>query len=64
LSVVAMSYYLLGMLWYIAKGAQGFGAALDPFIVVTVAFPFVVAAVWFGVRRVRRSITKAERDEP
>ncbi|HEX9568091.1 MAG TPA: DUF3422 domain-containing protein [Rhodospirillales bacterium] len=63
LSVVAMSYYLLGMISYIAKGAQGFGAALDPFIVVTVAFPFVVAAVWFGVRRVRRSITKTERDE-
>jgi uncharacterized membrane-anchored protein len=63
LSVVAVSYYLLSMISYLAKGAQGFGAALDPFIVVTVAFPFVVAAVWAGVRRVRRSITKAEGGE-
>jgi len=63
LSVVAMSYYLLGMISYLAKGAQGFGATLDPFVVVTVAFPCVVAAVWYGVRRVRRSITKAQPDE-
>lgn len=63
LSVVAVSYYLLGMISYLAKGANGLGIAIDPFIVVTAAFPFVVGAVWIGVRRVRRSITRAERDE-
>ncbi len=63
LSVVAISYYLLGIISYLAKGAKAWGAAVDPFVVVTVAFPIVVGAVWIGVRRVRRSITKAERGE-
>jgi len=63
LSVVAVSYYLLSMISYLAKGAKGFGLAIDPFIVVTIALPIVVAAVWIGVRRVRRSITKAARKE-
>lgn len=63
LSVVAVSYYLLGIISYLAKGAKGWGVAVDPFIVVTVAFPFVVAAVWTGVRRVRRSITKGKAGE-
>ena len=62
LSVVAVSYYLLGMISYLAKGAKGIGLAVDPFIVVSVAFPFVVAAVWLGVRHVRKTITKAEGD--
>jgi uncharacterized membrane-anchored protein len=63
LSVVAVSYYLLGMISYLANGAMRLGAAVDPSIIVTVAFPFVVGAVWVGVRHVRRKITKAGPEE-
>ena len=63
LSVVAISYYLLSMISYLAKGAKGWGATVDPFIVVTLAFPFVVAGVWAGVRRIRRSITMKKDSE-
>ncbi|MFQ5764307.1 MAG: DUF3422 family protein, partial [Rhodospirillales bacterium] len=57
LSVVAVSYYLLSLVSYLAKGAKALGSTVDPFIVVAITFPFVVAAVWASVRRVRRSIT-------
>lgn len=63
LSVVAISYYLLSLISYLAKGAKGFGAALDPFVVVTIAFPFVIIGVWAGVRRIRRSVTAKKGDE-
>ncbi|MBC8337627.1 MAG: DUF3422 domain-containing protein [Alphaproteobacteria bacterium] len=58
LSVVAISYYLLSLVSYLAKGAKGLGATLDPFVAVVFAFPVVFAGVWFSVRRVRKSIAK------
>jgi uncharacterized membrane-anchored protein len=62
LSVVAISYYLLSLVSYLAKGAKALGATLDPFVAVVIAFPVVFAGVWFSVRRVRRSITRKEDD--
>ncbi|MDA0305076.1 MAG: DUF3422 domain-containing protein [Proteobacteria bacterium] len=63
LSVVAISYYLLSLISYLAKGARGFGVVVDPFVVVTIAFPFVAFGVWAGVRRVRRSVTARKEEE-
>jgi len=60
LSVVAISYYLLGLVSYLAKGAKGMGVSLDADIVVSFAFPIVIGGVWFGVRRIRRAITARE----
>jgi uncharacterized membrane-anchored protein len=62
LSVVAISYYILGVVSYLANGAKGIGLAVDPYVVVSIAFPIVVAGVWIAVRRVRRTITRAEGD--
>jgi len=61
LSVVAISYYILSLVSYLAKGAKGMGVGLDPFIVVTMAFPVVIFGVWASVRRVRKSITRKEK---
>jgi len=63
LSVVAISYYLLSLVSYLAKGVKGMGVMIDPYIVVTVAFPVVIFGVWASVRRVRRSITDHENTE-
>jgi len=61
LSVVAISYYLLSLVSYLAKGAKAAGlSAIDPFIVTAIAFLPVVGIVWYGVRRVRRAITRRE----
>ena len=60
LSVVAISYYLLGLVSYLAKGAKGIGSSLDADAVVSIALPLVLGGVWFGVRRIRRSISARE----
>lgn len=59
LSVVAISYYLLGLVKFIAKGAAAAGFPVNADIAVSLALPLVVAAVWLGMRRLRKSIAGA-----
>ncbi|WP_448189084.1 DUF3422 family protein [Azospirillum sp. sgz301742] len=54
LSVVAISYYLIGIVGYAAKSLKGFGLKLDPDIVVGLMIPVVLFIVWKGVRRIRK----------
>ena len=54
LSVAAVSYYVVGLVGYLAKGAGAFGHAVAPEVVTGLAVPVAVLAVWWGVRRVRR----------
>ena len=54
LSVAAISYYLAGLVSYLAKAAQGAGLAIDSGLTVGIAVPFIVVGVWFAVRRIRR----------
>jgi len=54
LSIVAVSYYILGLFGYLAKGAKAAGLRIDPDIVVGIALPIVVAATALGLGRVRR----------
>ena len=54
LSVVAISYYLIGIMGYAAKSLKGFGLKVDPDIVVGVMIPVVLVLVWKGVRRIRK----------
>jgi uncharacterized membrane-anchored protein len=56
LSVVAISYYLLGLVGYIAKGGKAAGVHVDPDLAGLVALPVAVAAVILGLRRLRRAI--------
>ena len=62
LSVVAVSYYLLSLVSYLAKGAVSASlTTIDPFIVVGIAFLPVVGVVALGVRHVRRRIEQETR---
>jgi len=54
LSVVAVSYYVLGLLRYAFDGLKEAGSAIHPGIAEAIALPFVLLAVYLGVRRVRR----------
>jgi uncharacterized membrane-anchored protein len=58
LSVVAISYYAIGLLGYLFKGFHPFGAALAPETALALAVPVVLGAVWLGIRRIRHSIEK------
>jgi len=55
LSVVAISYYLIGIF---AKLIEGFGdyAKTDTKLVSLLSIPVIVFLVWYGVRRLRKKI--------
>jgi uncharacterized membrane-anchored protein len=56
LSVAAVSYYVLGLLGYLFKGAKDAAyLPFEPTVATAVALPFVVLAVALVVRRIRRS---------
>lgn len=56
LSVVAISYYLIGLVSYLAKGVKGLGVPINPDAAVAIAVPVVLAIVWKGVRRIREAM--------
>lgn len=56
LSVAAISYYVLGLLGYLAKGAQKLGSPFAPEATIAVAVPVVVLVVWWSLRSVHHSI--------
>lgn len=60
LSVAAVSYYVVGLIGYVAKGIELPGFQLRPEIVTAVSVPVVVLAIWLFVRRIRRT----HRDDP
>ena len=53
LSVAAISYYLVGLVSYAAKAAKSAGLSVNAELVAGIAIVPVVAAVAFGVRRLR-----------
>ncbi|TIM79762.1 MAG: DUF3422 family protein, partial [Mesorhizobium sp.] len=48
------SYYVVGLIGYLAKGASIFGHAVAPEVVTAASVPLAILLVWWGVRRVRR----------
>ncbi|MGE0282468.1 MAG: DUF3422 family protein, partial [Rhizobiaceae bacterium] len=55
LSVAAVSYYVVGLIGYLAKGTHLFGLELKPEYVTAISVPIVILGVWWAVRRIRRS---------
>lgn len=58
LSVAAITYYVVGLVGYAAQAAHTLGAPVDKEIAIAVAIPVVAGAVWWGLRRFRRSLQK------
>jgi uncharacterized membrane-anchored protein len=59
LSVVAMTYYLMGLLGYLYEGLAWTGIPLDKKIGFAIAVPVVMLAVWKVIHGVRRRIEQA-----
>jgi len=57
LSVIAISYYLLGLLKYEFAAVEKMGLPLNPTIATGLALPFVVLLVWLGVHRLRHRLS-------
>jgi uncharacterized membrane-anchored protein len=60
LSVAAITYYVLGLVSYLAKGAHRFLPGLDVELVPALTLPVALALVWWGVRRVRRRVVRRD----
>ena len=57
LSVTAITYYIVGLVGYAAKGLHAGGAPVDPEVAMGASIPFVLLLVWLGVRKVRRIVS-------
>ena len=58
LSVAAISYYIVGLVSYLAKGAQYWGWPLSAEITAAIAIPVVVGGVWWSLRRMHQRVFK------
>jgi uncharacterized membrane-anchored protein len=54
LSVAAISYYVVGLFGYLAKGAHNVGLDVSPETLTGLSVPIVVAGMWLVVRSIRR----------
>lgn len=54
LSVAAVSYYVVGLIGYVAKGGKELGVPFDTSIATAAAVPIVLLVIWALVRRIRR----------
>lgn len=60
LSVVAISYYLIGLLGYGVKGAKALGLPVNPDLVTGIAIPVVAFAIWTALRKARKVLMKTD----
>ncbi|SFM29679.1 DUF3422 family protein [Nitrosomonas communis] len=58
LSVVVLSYYLLGIVGYGLKATKAAGYAINVELITGIAIPVVLTIVYFGVKRLRRRVKK------
>jgi uncharacterized membrane-anchored protein len=56
LSVIAISYYAVGLLGYALKGLKAMGWHLQPDAAIAWTLPIVVGGVWFGGNFMRRRL--------
>ncbi len=61
LSVAAISYYIVGLVTYLAKALSDLGLPLDPALVTGLSVPVVILGIWWLVRRVQRRHAEEDR---
>ncbi|MCG8492432.1 MAG: DUF3422 domain-containing protein [Sneathiellales bacterium] len=58
LSVAAISYYLVSLIGYAAVSIKNLGVPLNSDLVKGVAIPLTLLAVWYGLRRFKRALSR------
>lgn len=61
LSVAAVTYYVVGLVTYLAKGLEHLGVPVNADVATVVSIPVVALVVAYSVRRVRRLVERRER---
>jgi uncharacterized membrane-anchored protein len=58
LSIAAITYYVVGLVGYLAKGAKALGLDVDYEIVTGLSIPVVIALTAFGIQHVRKAVVR------
>jgi uncharacterized membrane-anchored protein len=62
LSVAAITYYVVGLIAYLAKGIVYAGLPVSPEVLIAASVPIVAVLVALAVRRIRRHIAPGHAD--
>jgi uncharacterized membrane-anchored protein len=61
LSLAAITYYIVGLIGYVAKGLDSARVLrVDPDLITGIAIPIVAGIGWLGLQRVRRRLERGE----
>lgn len=63
LSVVAISYYLIGLTLYAAKAVKAAGFPVNPDLAAGLMVPVIAFGVWAGIRKLRKTLNSGEEQE-
>ncbi len=58
LSIAAITYYVVGLIGYVAKGIKALGMNVDYEIVQAVSIPVVIILMAFGIHHVREAVVR------
>jgi uncharacterized membrane-anchored protein len=58
LSIAAVSYYIVGLIGFLAKGAKALGLHADPEVIQGISVPLVLFGTAFVVRKIRKMVTR------
>jgi uncharacterized membrane-anchored protein len=61
LSIAAITYYVVGLIGYIAKGIKAFGWNVNYELAMALSIPVVAGLAAFGIRHVRQIVTRTDR---
>jgi uncharacterized membrane-anchored protein len=56
LSVAAVTYYIVGLIGYGARGLRAAGVGLNPDFAMGASIPVVIFVVWLGIRRIHHMV--------
>lgn len=60
LSVAAVTYYVVGLVGILARGAGAAGVSVNQYLVSAISIPVVAAVAFLGVRQLRKKIAREE----
>lgn len=64
LSIAAVTYYVVGLIGYAAKGLGAFGVSAKPELVMGLSIPLVLLATAAGLRRIRAGFAEPSEHKP
>lgn len=63
LSVVAISYYAVGLVGYMLKGIESAGIPFDVGLATGLSVPVVAGLVWYGLRKAKHAVVSRRRTD-